>query len=93
MTDLAIDDREVKRLLARHGDIARHGAGALEIQREREARQERIAAWVSRHGLKCFKCRSAINPMVSGGRRRNGSLWVVCSMCVRKPKEAGRSRL
>lgn len=79
------EQSELRRLFARHRDIVKLGAGALEAQREREALQQRRQQWVADNNLACFKCGGTIREWAAGGRR-NGRAWVICTDCVRKPR-------
>ena len=80
---MTIDAKEIARLERKHRDIAEHGAGALAKQAAREHRQAEMSAFVSEHGLSCFKCGSTFNAWASTGWA-GARAWAICQVCVRK---------
>lgn len=84
-----MNEKQIEALERRHRDIAVHGAGALALQAEREALAERREAWVKKHNLACFRCKTRIGGWAAGGVNQWGRKWVLCDRCVREKRGAG----
>lgn len=48
-------------------------------------RQLHLGAFVERHGIACFKCRSRLNDWAKTGIT-NGRPWAICQPCVQKKR-------
>ena len=77
------DAQEIARLKRKHKDIWDLGAGALERETARKEAQLRMSAFVSEHGLRCFKCGTIFNAWAKTGIGGRGA-WAICVQCVRR---------
>ena len=78
-----MNEAEMERLQRRHSDIYKLGAAAPDREAIKRERQMRLAAFVSQHGIACFKCGSKLNDWAKTGIANRGP-WAICIRCVRE---------
>lgn len=84
-----MSEREIERLERRHADIWKLGDAAPDREAARVERQLRMKAFVSQHGITCFKCGTAHHDWAKTGMSGRRP-WAICLQCVRsKGGQAG----
>ena len=80
------EEKELRRLMAKHKDLVKYGSEVLKHEADKKILQEKQQAWVTKHGLSCFRCGATVSEWAKGGVNERGRAWVICKTCVRKPK-------